>query len=102
MIFRTRRAARVLARIILASLYEHPTQWQMDMGGLTSKKVAVLLEPRRFRCFDRVHVRYDLGTDVWVPFLSRLRLRRAARYVLANKARHALCKTCSKKKTKGK
>jgi hypothetical protein len=68
-------------------------EFKIADGGVvfTCSDVVVRLIPRRVRFLDGVTVLYQ-GVDVWVPFLSRLRLRRVVRCILAEAAHSALYK----------
>ncbi len=86
--FRGRRAARKLARKILASLASTPNEWKPceDCDGLHFREnIEIITVHRRFQVFDGIFITYQ-GVCIWVPLLARLRLRRAVRCVLAEKA----------------
>ncbi len=91
MIFRPRQAARALGRVILKSLQEHPSEWEDDKQIMSKNGVDISQERGFFRVFDRIVIDYKYE-DVWVPFIQRLRIRRAYRAVMATSARHALLK----------
>ena len=57
--------------------------------NITHGTTRLRLYPGRFRCFDRITVEYK-GVDVWLPLLSRLRLRQVARCVLAEAAQEGI------------
>ena len=86
--------AKILTENILYSLKQTPAQWKLIKGEmaatrtgleLESKSIEVLIEPRRFRIFDRLTVEFK-GRDIWLPRSSRLRIRKRVREVLAYKA----------------
>lgn len=85
--FRGRRAARELARKILYGLATWPETWEpcSDCDGLHRDNITIVIVHRRFKVFDGIFVCYK-EVCVWIPLLARLRLRRAVRCVLAEKA----------------
>ena len=87
--FKPRQAAKALGQAILESLQKEPNSWQSDGQVMLKNGVAILQYPRFIRAFDMLIIEYKFE-DVWVPFLLRLRIRRAYREIIANHARHAL------------
>lgn len=80
--FRARYRARQLTLELVKCLAE-VGRFRISLGRIPiGKNVQLMVMPGRFRCFDRVTVAYK-GVDVWLPLLSRLRLRQVVRCVLA-------------------
>ncbi len=89
--FKPRQAAKALGRVILKSLRDEPSSWQSNKQAMLKHGVAIFQYPRFVRAFDMLVIEYKFE-DVWMPFLLRLRIRRAYRQIIANHARHALLK----------
>jgi len=88
--FRSRMAARRLAREVRQSLETQPDLWQIaadDEGRpiVSSRSFRIVIVPRAVRIFDAIHL-YSDDTEVWLPLLPRLRLRAATRWLLARSA----------------
>jgi hypothetical protein len=80
---RSRFAAFGLTRDLRRSLEEPKDRWKMDSdeGGntvLTKGEFRIVLVARALRLLDTVHL-YREDAEIWLPLLSRLRLRSSAR-----------------------
>jgi hypothetical protein len=90
-LFEMRREASRLARDLRASLLGDDAKWTIDRdfhdgAALTSGKLHITVAPRLIRVLDRIHLYCD-GTEVWLPLVSRIRLRGAVRLLAARHAR---------------
>lgn len=90
-----KREAKRLMRDIRASLLHEPEAWTIREGTGPGQTVLewgdyrVVISPcERCPCLAILdHCRlYYLGANVWLPKLSRMRLRAAARWAIAHKA----------------
>lgn len=77
--------ARKLARVIIKSLFTD-SHWEVknhpmypEMTVYTKGLIQVVSIPARFRVFDRIFLSVG-NAEVWLPLISRLRLRSAMRY----------------------
>jgi len=92
--FRARYRARQLT-LDLVKCLARPDRFRISQSSVVTRVVithgttSVRIQPGRFRCFDRVMVEYK-GADVWLPLLSRLRLRQVVRCVLAEAAQEGI------------
>ncbi len=57
--------------------------------GVAVEPVTISTYRRRIRLLDSIYVRY-CGLDIWLPLLSRLRLRRVVRCVMAEATQRGL------------
>lgn len=89
--FKTRRTAVAVAKRLIKSLYDVPGDWVDDCCGLRNKLFMVWIDVLDYRYVDRLVVRFD-WTEIWFPLFWRLRLRRAVRYAMAQRALDALLK----------
>ncbi len=90
--FRARFRARAFTSNLISRL-SNVDRYGIKDGGIIfpySGDIVVRLLPRRFRCLEGVTALYQ-GADIWLPLLSRLRLRRVVRCVLIEAAHNALC-----------
>jgi hypothetical protein len=87
---RIRFAAIRLARALRQSILTETTLWDIDFDdvgrpALVAGPFRVVIAPRAIRLFDALHV-YCNGAEIWLPLISRLRLRNAVRLVLIENA----------------
>jgi hypothetical protein len=87
---RAHRDARILSRNLRKSLAAPDDKWKVgtDEEGhptLSSGDFRIVLVPRAARFLDAIHV-YSDDADIWLPLLTRLRLRAAARLRLIQDA----------------
>jgi hypothetical protein len=87
---RMRREACQLARDLRVSLMEDEASWKIDRdfhGGaaVTAGSFHITITPRLLRVLDRIHLYCD-GAEVWLPLLSRIRLRNTVRLFVARRA----------------
>jgi hypothetical protein len=80
---RARIDARQLARKLRQSLATPKDKWKIDTDEeghptLSTGDFRIVLEPRAVRILDAIHVYHD-DAEIWLPLLTRLRLRAAAR-----------------------
>jgi hypothetical protein len=100
-VIRARWDARVLARKLRESLESTEEKWKVgadeeDRPTLDNGSFRIVLAPRAARLFDAIHL-YSDDAEVWLPLVSRLRLRAAARWRLIYEASENLEKAKPKK-----
>ena len=103
--FKCRKEAKRLAEVTQLFLECCPSKWvvsKTDPGHVRFKDSAMSIKitPRRFRIFDKIQVMYK-SVDVWIPLRWRLKLRREARRVLAEKTRITMEESMSKTRKLG-
>jgi hypothetical protein len=85
-----RRAARQVGRLVADSIHCDNDWEQIQVVGadtaLSRGLFVVAIQARRFRVLDRVKLYHGL-CEVWLPVLTRLKLRKAVRYRTARLAR---------------
>ncbi len=89
-IIHAHRDARSLSRKLRESLATLEYVWKVDTDEeghptLSSGDIRIALIPRTVRLLDAIHV-YSNDAEVWLPLLTRLRLRAAARLRLIQDA----------------
>ena len=87
---RSRWDAQILSRKLQKSLAAPDEKWKVgadeeERPTLLSGDFRIVLVPRAVRLLDTIHVYRD-NAEIWLPFLSRLRLRAAARLRLIQEA----------------
>jgi hypothetical protein len=87
---RARWDAHSLSRKLRKSLAALEDKWKVDTDEdgqptLSSGEFRIVLVPRAARLLDAIHL-YNNDAEIWLPFLSRLRLRAAARLRLIQDA----------------
>ncbi len=93
--FRARWRARLLVRTLIDKL-SRPAAFKLTDRNISIKAdgkitapVTISIVRRRLRLLDTVRVQY-WGLEIWLPLLSRLRLRRAVRCVMAEETQQSL------------
>lgn len=89
-LIRTRWDAHLLTRKLLQSLARPKDHWNIDADDegrpiVSSGDVRIILVPRAARLFDALHL-YEKGAEIWLPLISRIRLRAAVRLRLIQDA----------------
>jgi hypothetical protein len=89
-VIRTRWDAHLLTRKLRRSLAAPKDKWKIDADDerhpvLSSGHVRIVLVPRAARLFDAIHL-YERDAEIWLPLISRIRLRAAARLRLIQDA----------------
>jgi hypothetical protein len=82
---KARAVSRKVARRLVRSLLTE--QWILSGCGYEGSsaergKFEIVIEPRRLRVLDSVHVYFD-ECEVWLPLVSRLKVRSAMRLRIA-------------------
>ena len=87
---RMRQEACQLARELRVSLVEDEASWRIDRdfhdgAAVTTGNFHITITPRLLRVLDRIHLYCD-GAEVWLPLVTRIRLRNAVRLYIARRA----------------
>lgn len=97
---KARRASRKLARSVMAFIRQQPDKWRVSASIIShtgqtivkSGQWTLVLSPcdrcPNCRLCDSVRF-YSEGSDVFIPFLARIRLRAHVRWLMAVKAAEA-------------
>lgn len=93
-IIRAHLDSRVLSRQLRVSLTSADEDWKIGTAEdgrpmLTNGGFRIVLSPRVVRLLDAVHL-YNDDAEIWLPLLTRLRLRAAARWRLIHDASESL------------
>jgi len=89
-VIRARWDAHLLTRKLRQSLATPKDKWKIDADGeghprLSNGDLLIVLVPRAARLFDAIHL-YEKDAEIWLPLVSRIRLRAAARVRLIQDA----------------
>jgi hypothetical protein len=89
-IIRARWDARIFSRKLRMSLVAPEDSWKVGTDDqkhptLTNGAIRIVLVPRTVRLLDAIHV-YNDESEIWLPFVARLRLRATARWRLIHEA----------------
>ena len=90
-LIRARWDAHLLTRKLRQSLATPTDKWKIDADDeghptLSSGDLRIVLVPLAARLFDAIHL-YKQDAEVWLPLISRIRLRVTARARLIQDAR---------------
>lgn len=82
-VIRARWDAMLLTRELRRSLEEPKDRWRIDGDGegettLSRGEFKIEIVPRAVRVLDAIHL-YRADAEIWLPLVSRIRLRAAAR-----------------------
>jgi hypothetical protein len=91
LLIRVRAEARKLSHEVRKALLTERELWEIDADQLgrpilNRGRFRIALVPRRLRLLDGVHL-FCNEVEVWLPLIARIRLRNAARFVIARFAR---------------
>jgi hypothetical protein len=89
-VIRARWDAHLLTRKLRQSLATPKDKWKIDADDeghptLSTGDFRIVLVPRAARLFDAIHL-YEKDAEIWLPLVSRIRLRGAARLRLIQDA----------------
>lgn len=82
--------AMCLVREFRRSLVKQPELWTIDADRqgrpiVSAGPFRIMLEPRPLRVVDAIHLYFE-DAEVWLPLVSRLRLRSAVRLLILQRA----------------